>query len=433
MPRKTLEQVEMTDKWLRALKPPENGWIEHRDTEKGLTLRIHAGGTRTWYLLYRRHGERTVRRHRLGEYGDGEGKMKILAARQAARRMRAANDQGEVLSPRREPSRFEALTVARLAREYLARHASTLRWGPQVEQIVALHVLPALGARPAAELTRAEIRALLDDLARGREATENAAAIPPKPTTANRTLAVIRGMFNWAIGYDLLETNPCQAIRRPAVERQRERVLTGEEIRAFWRFCDARGALAFRALQMILATAQRPGEVVGMTWDELAVEEDWWVIPSERSKNRQPQRIPISPMAQALLDSLPRSGDHVFPAETGAALHLIESSLSHAVRRNLRARRKERGKAPTWVNLWGVQPFRPHDLRRTAATHMRQGGVARDVVKAILNHEPGDVTAVYDRYAYDREKIQALAWWAQRLEDILAGKIGEIIVLQTSA
>ncbi len=63
--------------------------------------------------------------------------------------------------------------------------------------------------------------------------------------------------------------------------------------------------------------------------------------------------------------------------------------------------------------------FVPHDLRRTAASHMTSMGITRLVVKKILNHVEADVTAVYDRYSYDNEKRHALDAWGNQLNRIL--------------
>jgi site-specific recombinase XerD len=55
------------------------------------------------------------------------------------------------------------------------------------------------------------------------------------PIQANRVLALVRVMFNWAISRDILEHNPCYQVKAPSKENQRDRVLTEEEIRfAIW-------------------------------------------------------------------------------------------------------------------------------------------------------------------------------------------------------
>ncbi len=64
--------------------------------------------------------------------------------------------------------------------------------------------------------------------------------------------------------------------------------------------------------------------------------------------------------------------------------------------------------------------FRPHDIRRTMTTMLTSHGVSRDILKRVINHTEDDVTAIYDRYAYDREKQDALQQWERLLKRIVA-------------
>lgn len=72
--------------------------------------------------------------------------------------------------------------------------------------------------------------------------------------------------------------------------------------------------------------------------------------------------------------------------------------------------------------------FTSHDLRRTAATHLGALGVPPVVIDAILNHKDGSVGAIYNRYAYAKEKRQALEAWACRLSEIVR-EIGSKVAL----
>jgi integrase len=65
-----------------------------------------------------------------------------------------------------------------------------------------------------------------------------------------------------------------------------------------------------------------------------------------------------------------------------------------------------------------VEPWRLHDLRRTAASGMARLGVALHVIEKVLGHESGaisGVAAIYNRHGYDREKRDALAAWASHV------------------
>jgi integrase len=65
--------------------------------------------------------------------------------------------------------------------------------------------------------------------------------------------------------------------------------------------------------------------------------------------------------------------------------------------------------------------FRGHDLRRTGSTMMTAMGIPRETVRKILNHKEPGVTAIYDRYSYDKEKREALEAWSRRLQLIVSG------------
>jgi len=77
----------------------------------------------------------------------------------------------------------------------------------------------------------------------------------------------------------------------------------------------------------------------------------------------------------------------------------------------------------------GLEPFTPHDLRRTAASHMASMGISRLVISKILNHVETGITAVYDRHSYDAEKREALEAWAAKLRDIIAGRKTKVVPL----
>jgi len=161
------------------------------------------------------------------------------------------------------------------------------------------------------------------------------------------------------------------------------------------------------------AEAQRKGEVIAAEWNEISGEV--WTIPAENAKNKLAHRVPLSRQALAMLAELQTlAGDSrwLFPSMKTDA-HVLPTSVDHALRMN--------------QPVFGIAPFTPHDLRRTAASHMTALGISRLVVQKILNHKESGITAVYDRHSYDQEKRKALDTWGQNLEaiinDVSAGKV----------
>ena len=121
--------------------------------------------------------------------------------------------------------------------------------------------LAGLLDRRADSITRQDIIRLLDGI------TDRGA-----PIMANRTLAVIRKMFNFACGRGVVGGNPAGGVQAPNPERTRDRTLSEEEIARLWTAITTTSgtALAIRlALLFALATGQRSGEVRGATWAEV--------------------------------------------------------------------------------------------------------------------------------------------------------------------
>jgi integrase len=293
-------------------------------------------------------------------------------------------------------------TFERVARLYVERYARLRKrsWRED-ERILEHDVLPRWRGRPARSITALDVRRLLDAIVdRGA------------PIQANRTLAVVRRVFNWAAAPDRALVpqahNPCRGLERPAPERQRERVLSESELRAIWQALDAeplRNAVLFK---LYLLTAQRGGELRTMAWADVDLRLGWWTIPASRSKNGRSHRVPLSPPAVALLRKLEaaRVATWVFPTPRGSVSGYRER-IYKVVDRLRRAT--------------GITDFTPHDLRRTAASYMTSMGIRRLTVAKLLNHTEPGVTAVYDRYGYDREKREAVEAWARRLEEIVVG------------
>ena len=269
--------------------------------------------------------------------------------------------------------------------------------------------LPKFGSRKAGSITRREVVAVLDRIVnRG------------SPIQANRTLAVMRKIYNWGLSRDLVKANCCHGIERPAKERERDRVLKEHEIRILWRGVDSAAMMAGTALALKfqLVVAQRKGEVVGASWSEFDLPGRVWIIPSERTKNGLVHRVPLSPLALDLLLSIRNlngKSKWLFPARVGDG-PTTAGAIDNALRRSMSATRP----TPKGKRRIKLDNVTPHDLRRTASSMMASIGVLRLVISKVLNHSESGITRPYDRHAYDDEKREALELWAGHLETILS-------------
>jgi integrase len=146
--------------------------------------------------------------------------------------------------------------------------------------------------RLAAEITRRDVRNLVEGLA------------DRIPVQANRVLALLRKVFNFGVEREIVPTSPCVALARPTREHPRERVLTPGEIRSVFAALGAEETDSAALVKLCLLTAQRGGELRTMEWAHLDLEECWWTIPPERTKNGLAHRVPLSPWASDILRQL---------------------------------------------------------------------------------------------------------------------------------
>jgi integrase len=154
-------------------------------------------------------------------------------------------------------------TFAELAQKYVEQHAKKRNksW-KRAAALIHRNVLPRWGQLQAAAVTRADVKALMRNM-------------EEIPMTANQTLAVTSAIFTWAVQEEIVPTNPCRGVaRNPATSR--ERVLSDAEVPLFWKAFEEAGLIG-AALQVLMLTGQRPGEVTHMRHAHIA--DGWWTMP----------------------------------------------------------------------------------------------------------------------------------------------------------
>ena len=73
--------------------------------------------------------------------------------------------------------------------------------------------------------------------------------------------AAVRKVFNWCVDRSLLEISPCVRMKPPTEEADRDRVLSGQELRLVWRAAEKIGSPFGPFVQILMLTAQRRDEV----------------------------------------------------------------------------------------------------------------------------------------------------------------------------
>lgn len=416
-----------------------------RDTEvKGFAFKRTPAGKGVYLFIYRMGGRGSrLQKYTIGEHGKPwtverardeaaelrrmvrgdtrSGRAPVDPATIKAAVRAAAAEQSAAGDPDNPPAILRS-QLEWVAAEFLARYARRRNdsWR-ETDRLFAKHVLPAWSGRQITAIPRSDVHALLDGMVDAGT-----------PVLANRTLAAVRKLFNWAIDREIgtpepLIVNPAARMGRPGAEVRRERELSDNEIATMWPALDTLGYPFGSVLKVCLLTAQRRNEVARMRWQDLDLEgERIWQLTSASTKAERAHIVPLAPAVIEILSALPRLGDFVFTTLGDRPV----SGLSKAkVRADLliAAHAEEHGRAK-------LAPWTIHDLRRTTTTGLSRLGVDPHIKSRVLNHAPKDVTERhYDRYQYLAEKRRALELWAAHVGRVTSPRPENVVRLAARA
>ena len=393
----------LTDAAVRKKKPKEGKRIEIHDG-RGLYLIIQSTGAKSWAYRYRVAGK--SRKLTLGTFPIIDVAKARSLCSAAALKTKAGGDPAvehrHALAADDNFERVARLFVERYARPKNRTWEQTARWlglapGEGGELVsIGKGAVAKWGSRKLGTIRQADVIHLLDGLVdRGN------------PISANRTLAALRKLFNWAEGRYGLSGNPCDKVEMPGTETARDRVLTDDELAAVWQAAEEQGGHFGAVVKLLILTGQRRNEVAGMEWRELDLPAKLWKLPRGRVKNDNGHEVPLSTQAVAIIESVPRlSGRQLLFTTTGDT---PVSGFSKA--------KVEIDEAS------GVEDWTLHDIRRTVASGMARLGVSLPVIEKILNHTSGSfrgVVGIYQRHSYADEKRAALDLWGAHVARLVA-------------
>jgi integrase len=204
---------------------------------------------------------------------------------------------------------------------------------------------------------------------------------------ANRHLAFLRSVFNWAILMGHIERTPFKrgtvATVKLAQELPRRRRLeSGEEERLF-AACAPHVRLV---VEVALETGCRIGELLSLQWAQVRFEpKALLLLPAQKTKTKRDRWIPISPRLKAILDMQKtdatgedRPSDHyVFGNLIGQRIGSIDHAFAWACKRA------------------GLVDLYFHDLRREAGSRWLERGVPLNVIQTLLGHTKLSQTSTY--------------------------------------
>lgn len=363
----------LTAKFVASVQPGASRiWIS--DTRQpGLQLLVHPTGRKS-YVLYRRI-DGAPRRIRLANATE----ITPNDARKLAQQMLRDISMGVNPLDQRQQKRSEK-TVADLWDDWLETYAKAkkLSWSED-ESLWNRNLRRVFGRKKLSAVSR-------DDVARWHSRLGQQGG----PYTANRSLALLRAMYNRAVRkLGWTDSNPAIGIDRFR-ETARERFLQPEELARFFAALDREDQYVQDFFRLALFTGARRTNVLQMRYSE--IQGNLW--KPTRSKSGHPITIPLVAEALEIIERRQRDAttDAVFPGLRGGAKFMGVPRAAWT--RVLKAA--------------GISDLRVHDLRRTLGSWQASQGTSLPIIGAMLGHRPGSpATAIYGRLMVDSVKQSA--------------------------
>jgi len=396
----------LTDTAIKQAKPrDEDYWLTD---EKGLRLLVKTTGSKYWRLKYRFQGKQKTLA--VGVYPS----VSLKSAREKIFEARRLLDQGfdpsqEKQKERRQVEHNHQNLFAVVAREWwehqkgtwTENHANRI-WGRMVTDVI-----PYIGDRPIYDVQSHEIISIIRKI-EARDALD----------VAQRVLQDIGRIGSYAVATDRMKTNPARELSGILKSRKQEHrpSLPREQLRGFLQDLDKydeKGRLLTKlAIQLLILTFVRSGELRGARWEEFDLEEKLWRIPGYRMKMKTEHLVPLASQTIVKLKELKSiSGQYelLFPSERSRNDCMSDGTLRLAIYR-LGYDGKTLGKTKCV----------PHGFRATASSILNEKGFNPDAIERQLAHmERNGVRAAYTHHArYLEERHTMMQWWGDYLDSL---------------
>jgi integrase len=228
------------------------------------------------------------------------------------------------------------------------------------------------------------------------------------PKTGARTRNALFALFEYGIAHELRKTNPAtkslmnQLMPKPP-RPEPYRMTPLKLMPNYWRRLVEHNTVPSLGLAFTIATAARQAETTGMTWDDLDLDQNLWIVPSHKIKMKREHRQVLSDAALLTIERvqlLGRKSNYVFPGLGGSRMgqRTMENVQHRIMKMPFSAHATARATFSTWA----------HD--HTSSDH--------ETIEACIAHATGNsVSRAYNR-GDQLEKRRALM---QRWGEFLSG------------
>ncbi|MDQ1591629.1 MAG: hypothetical protein QOG71_2256 [Pyrinomonadaceae bacterium] len=227
---------------------------------------------------------------------------------------------------------------------------------------------------------------------------------PRSPATVNRELSILSKIFSLAFEAELVDENPCRRVKHLRITNLCGYCLTDEEETALFKALTGNEWIG-QIVLFALHTGMRRSEIFNLRWFDTDMTRE--TVHVRQSKNGKARAVPMNETIKALLQSLPKTSEYVFPSpKTGGRVVDVGRQFERAVREV------------------GLSNFRFHDLRHTAASRMADRGVDPFTLAYIFGWSDIRMAMRYTHStnATMKEAVRSLDGLSARLGNVLATK-----------
>lgn len=398
----------LTDTAVRSAKPRDRAY--KLSDERGLHLHVTAQGSKLWRWAYRFDGKQKLMA--LGQYPD-VSLAQAREARDGARKLLASGT--DPMAQRKADKVARRLAVessfAAVARTWWeswksARSASHVEY---VWRRLEADVIPAIGARPIADIEAPELVAMMKSIER-RGALD----------IAKRALQTTSQIFRYAIAHGMAVRNPAADIRPSDVLATRKKEnyarIDAKELPALLRKVEMyQGAPTTRAaIRLMAMTFVRTSELIGARWEEFDLDAARWDIPAQRMKMKTPHIVPLSTQAVSLLRSLHTLTGHstlLFPGERDHEKPMSNNTILGALDR-----------------MGYKGRMTGHGFRGIASTLLHEQGWPHEHIELQLAHqERNRVSASYNHALYLQPRATMMQAWSDYLDARMGDNVAPLV------
>ncbi len=406
--------MELTERKIRGLKPDtKDTWIKDGS---GLRLLIKPSGAMYWRFSYRiGKKQKTLA---LGVYPEVSLKAARLARDEARLQVSKGIDPCEIKKDQKNRIRMvDARLFSQLAKLWWEHTKGT--WttdhAHRVWKRLNDNAFHLLDKKPIEDIVPKDVREVVRSI-------ESRGALD----VASRVLQDIRRAFSFGVQEEWLRFNPASDLNKNTLKPRKTEhrpSMSNDELGAFLVALGgyhARGRLLTQyAIELLVRTFVRPGELRGASWQEFDCNNAIWRIPKERMKMNTEHLVPLSTQALALLEQIQViSGQYelLFPSEKCRRKPMSDNTMRRAI-----------FKLGYDGETDGYSKAVPHGFRANASSILNEHGFNADAIERQLSHmERNNVRAAYIYHAqYLDIRKDMMQWWSDHLDERKERAIGE--------